>query len=117
VRKREPDRKKSAESVRRLGIIFVSQISYWETAIKMHIGKLVIPIGPKNVMILAKDAGISMLPVDNSHILRYQSLDRHEDHRDPFDRYPVAIALGEKMAVISDDAKFDLYRGVKRIWN
>jgi PIN domain nuclease of toxin-antitoxin system len=97
--------------------IFISQISYWELAVKISIGKIVIPIGLKNVMILAKDAGIIMLPVDNAHILQYESLAMREDHKDPFDRFIVSVALSEKMHILGDDAKFDLYKGVKRIWN
>lgn len=97
--------------------IYISQISFWELAIKINIGKLTIPIGLKNVMILAKDAGITMLPVDNAHILQFESLKLHEQHKDPFDRFIVAVALSEKMHILGDDAKFDLYKGVRRIWN
>ena len=97
--------------------IYISQISYWEMAIKINIGKLTIPIGLQNVMILARDAGISLLPMENEHILRYQTLPRQEQHRDPFDRYILAVALCAKMSILSDDEKFDLYKEAKRVWD
>ncbi len=97
--------------------LFISQISYWEIAIKINIGKLHIPIGLKNVMINTKRAGIEMIPVNNSHILRYQSLDMQEGHRDPFDRYIISVALCEDMKIVSSDSKFDVYKNVTRIWD
>ena len=97
--------------------IYISQISFWEMAIKINIGKLTIPIGLKNVMVLSRQAGIEMLPVSNEHILYYQSLDVKENHKDPFDRYIISVAISEKMRVLSSDANFDLYDNVKRIWN
>jgi PIN domain nuclease of toxin-antitoxin system len=96
--------------------IFVSQISFWEMAIKINIGKLKIPIGLKNVIIHTRQAGIETIPVRNSHILYYQSLEVHEKHKDPFDRYIISTALCEDMRIISSDSKFDLYSSVIRIW-
>ena len=67
--------------------LFISQISFWEMAIKINIGKLIIPIGLKNVIALTRQTGIDTIPVRNSHIRYYQSLEVHEKHKDPFDRY------------------------------
>lgn len=96
---------------------YISQISYWEMAIKINIGKLHIPIGLQNTMMLTQQAGIAMIPVQNSHILQYQSLEVKDDHKDPFDRYIIATAMVEGMAVLSSDSKFDLYQDVVRVWN
>lgn len=98
-------------------LIYVSQISFWEMAIKINIGKLLIPIGLKNVMVLSQQAGIQTIPVKNDHILNYQSLKVQETHKDPFDRYLVATALFEKLPIVSSDPKFDLYDGITRIWD
>jgi PIN domain nuclease of toxin-antitoxin system len=97
--------------------LFISQISFWEMAIKINIGKLIIPIGLKNVIALTRQTGIDTIPVRNSHILYYQSLEVHEKHKDPFDRYIVSAALCEDMKIISSDSKFDLYSNAIRIWN
>lgn len=96
--------------------IFISQISFWEMAIKINIGKLTIPIGLKNVINNTRQAGIDTIPVKNSHILYYQTLEIHEKHKDPFDRFIIATALCENMKIISSDAKFDYYIKVDRIW-
>ncbi|MBU2648091.1 type II toxin-antitoxin system VapC family toxin [bacterium] len=96
--------------------IFVSQISFWEMAVKINIGKLHIPIGLQNVIIQSQQAGIETISVQNSHILFYQSLDVKENHKDPFDRYIIATAISEDLQILSSDKKFDLYQAVVRVW-
>ena len=97
--------------------LFVSQISFWEMAIKINIGKLYVPIGLKKLINDTRQAGIDMVPVKNSHILFYQSLEIHEKHKDPFDRFIISTALCEDMKIISGDSRFDLYTNANRIWN
>ncbi len=96
--------------------IFISQISYWEMAIKINIGKLSIPIGLKNLVTLSTQAGIEMIPVKNVHIFHYQTLPRFDNHKDPFDRFIISTAQTEHLPILSSDEKFDLYSDVKRIW-
>lgn len=96
--------------------IFVSQISFWEMAIKINIGKLHIPIGLQNVITQSQQAGIETISVQNAHILYYQSLDVMENHKDPFDRYIIATAISEDLKILSSDRKFDLYQAVVRVW-
>ena len=96
--------------------IFASQISFWEMAIKCDIGKLHIPIGLRNVVTLLRQAGIETMPVRNAHIFLYESLERKEEHKDPFDRYLVATAQCENLTIVSADEKFDLYSSTVRIW-
>ncbi len=96
--------------------IYISQISFWEMAIKINIGKLNIPIGLKNIINLTRQAGIDTIPVKNSHILYYQTLEVHEKHKDPFDRFIIATALCEDMKIITSDTSFDYYLKVDRVW-
>lgn len=91
--------------------IFVSQFSLIEISIKLKLGKL-----PKfsvsiELMIdqLLQD-GFTLLPVLNTHIIKYQSVPFFEEHRDPFDRFLLATALSEQIPIISLDEKFTLYR-------
>ena len=95
----------------------VSQISFWEMAIKMNLGKLHIPIGLRETMIQTKRAGIEMLPVRNEHILTYETLPVLPDHKDPFDRFIISVALSENLHVLSNDKQFDAYEGLVRIWD
>jgi PIN domain nuclease of toxin-antitoxin system len=97
--------------------LFVSQISYWEMAIKMNIGKLHIPIGLQNIIVLSRQVGIETISVKNSHILYYQSLEVQQKHKDPFDRYIISTAASENLILLSSDTKFDLYPMIQRIWD
>ncbi len=83
---------------------------------RLKIGKLHIPIGFENIIRLTRKAGIAMVPVRNAHIRKYQTLEVKDAHKDPFDRFIISVALHEQMAILSDDGKFDLYSGVRRIW-
>jgi PIN domain nuclease of toxin-antitoxin system len=37
-------------------------------------------------------------------------------HADPFDRQLIAQALAEKIPIVTCDASFNLYQGLKIIW-
>lgn len=96
-------------------VAIVSQVSLWEMAIKVNIGKLRIPIGLKGVITSAVEAGIEILPLQNQHIIYYASLPLHPSHRDPFDRMIVSISVCEDLPVMTNDDRFDLYES-RRIW-
>jgi hypothetical protein len=57
------------------------QISFWEIAIKINIGKLEIPIGLSRLISLSQEAGIDLIPVSTRHIIYYQNLERKPEHR------------------------------------
>ncbi len=96
--------------------LYISQISYWEMAIKINIGKLFIPIGLRNIILQTRLIGIEMIPIKNSHILFYENLQIMDNHKDPFDRLIVSAAIAEDLSIISSDTKFDLYETINRIW-
>jgi PIN domain nuclease of toxin-antitoxin system len=91
--------------------IFVSQVSLVEIAIKQKIGKL--PEFPLTITLLAErieQDNFNLLPITTNHIGAYDSIPLLENHRDPFDRLLLAIALSENMPIISSDANFAYYR-------
>ena len=93
---------------------FVSPASYWETAIKISIGKYTLPQPYEQFIQKAiDDNGFVILPVEPKHTAVLTNLPFH--HRDPFDRLIVAQAMVEQMPVVSGDPAFDAYP-VKRIW-
>ena len=96
--------------------IVCSQISFWEIAIKVNIGKLTIPVNLETLVTLTVRAGIHIVPMSNKHIVHYASLPLIPTHKDPFDRYLVAVCREEKYKIISKDTCFDLYSGTVRIW-
>lgn len=94
--------------------ILVSPASYWETAIKVSLGKYPVSV-PFEQFFTQGIAGndFSILPIEIRHAAVLSSLPMH--HKDPFDRMIVSQALSEKISVVSIDAAIDLY-GVTRVW-
>ena len=92
----------------------VSPASYWEIAIKIGLGKYVLPEPFETFMdreIAAND--FEILPILPRHAARSISLPKH--HKDPFDRLLVAQAIVEGIPIISSDGILDAY-GLTRIW-
>lgn len=98
--------------------VFVSPISFYELAIKLRIGR---DIGSKRPLddIIAESlaSGFQWLPLQRHHIATYQQVPLFDNHRDPFDRMILAIALAEDLTVISADHHFPLYNNlINTIW-
>ena len=94
--------------------VLVSPASYWEIAIKVHLGKWNIQQKyPDLIDSLWTVYGFQVLHILPDHTARLVGLPDH--HRDPFDRLLIAQALAEGLSIISADAVFDPY-GVPRIW-
>jgi len=91
--------------------IFVSQVSLFEIAIKQKIGKL--PELPLSIQELAerieKD-NFNLLAINTNHLATYDVIPLLENHRDPFDRLLLAIAMSENMPIISADTNFPSYK-------
>jgi PIN domain nuclease of toxin-antitoxin system len=93
--------------------IFVSQISFFEIAIKQKIGKLpelAMPIS--DFIALIREDGFQVLPLKEAHFASYGVIPLFADHRDPFDRLILATSLCEDIPVISADEKFKLYANI-----
>jgi PIN domain nuclease of toxin-antitoxin system len=94
--------------------VLVSPASYWEIAIKVHLGKWTLNLPYPNFMQAALGLhGFHILPILPEHTARLIGLPNH--HRDPFDRLLVAQALHEGVSLVSSDPTFDLY-GIPRVW-
>lgn len=51
------------------------------------------------------------------YIVTYQAIPLFDNHRDPFDRMLLAIALADDLTVVSSDHNFPLYSElVETIW-
>ena len=67
--------------------IYYSVASMWEVQIKYGIKKM--PISGREFMHYCEQSGYHKLPVDDSHIIELENLQREEGaipHNDPFDR-------------------------------
>ncbi|MFT3728796.1 MAG: type II toxin-antitoxin system VapC family toxin [Terricaulis sp.] len=105
----------AGREIDRLGnTIFVSSISLYEIALKVHIGKLNLPgRTPSDVPGAVDAAKFVRLGVTMEHGLIAGQLPLA--HKDPWDRLLAAQAMVEDVAIISDDAAFDLL-GAERLW-
>lgn len=94
--------------------ILISPASYWETAIKISVGKYPLH-APFEAFITQGIEGndFEVLPIQPKHTSALTNLPFH--HRDPFDRLLVAQAKVEAIEIVSNDAVLDAY-GIKRLW-
>lgn len=94
--------------------VAVSAVSFYEIGQKVRIGKwaeMEPLIGGMHER--AADLGFDLLAITPTVARDAGLLDWN--HRDPFDRMIAAVALQERMAVVSSDAAFDAV-GVERVW-
>ncbi len=94
--------------------LLLSVASLWEIAIKVSIGKLMLPdtydkFIPQQVTL----NNIEILPISMAHLAAVAVLPLH--HRDPFDRLLTAQAMVEQVSIVSADVMFDSYP-VSRMW-
>jgi len=95
-------------------LILVSAASAWEIATKVRLGKFAEAAKLEARFLDAlDDAGYRLLSITPEIALRAGRL--VGSHGDPFDRIIAAHALAEDIAVISADAKLDVFK-VRRIW-
>lgn len=88
--------------------LFLSAASAWEIAVKVGVGKLVLPAPPDEyVPSRLASSGTIALPVELRHALHVANLPAH--HRDPFDRLLVAQAQLESLPLISADRQLAAY--------
>ncbi|MEA3063140.1 MAG: hypothetical protein QOJ94_2921 [Sphingomonadales bacterium] len=85
--------------------VLVSQISLWEIAIKVGIGKLRIDLG--EALTAIRERGLDELGLKPAHLTTLAALERH--HRDPFDHMLIAQAIVEGATLISEDRRMGEY--------
>lgn len=92
--------------------VFVSAASAWEIATKVRLGKLRWK-GPESVESYCLDQGFERLAVTFAHAERAGSWP--QGHGDPFDRMLAAQSDRERMPIVTNDPKIELF-GVETIW-
>jgi len=96
--------------------LFVSAVGLWELADKASKGKLpefaaIMDRLPGGLEAALTESGIQLLSLETAHIAHFYRLPFH--HRDPFDRLMIAQAQVEGLTMISRDAAFQGYSGLK----
>ena len=88
--------------------LLLSAASSWEIAIKHALGKLRLPVPPREYVPSRMQAsGTGALPITHAHALHVAALPPH--HRDPFDRMLVAQASVESIPILTADAQIGRY--------
>jgi PIN domain nuclease of toxin-antitoxin system len=87
---------------------WLSSASIWEIVIKHQLGKLSLPVHPRDfVPSRLETTQTDVLEISAAHALRVADLPEH--HRDPFDRMIVAQALVEGASLLTADRAVALY--------
>jgi PIN domain nuclease of toxin-antitoxin system len=92
--------------------LLLSVVSEAEIAIKSQLGKLELTAG--DLARVCAGAAITPYPLRRLHTNRLFDLPFH--HEDPFDRLIISTALSDGLPLISHDAQFRKYRGLRVIW-
>jgi len=92
--------------------LLVSAATLWELGIKYAIGKLPLPVAPRDFFAREiADRGYVVLDVKRTHAERAAELPYPDPkHRDPFDRMLIAQALAEGIPLLSADHRLLAYR-------
>lgn len=84
-------------------VVFVSQASLWEMAIKCSLGRLRVDLPELERQVPRQ--GFRWLPVRNPHLLAVEELKNFRDHRDPLDRLLVCQSRVEPLPLLSVDTR------------
>lgn len=93
----------------------VSIVSPWELAIRVHGGKLQLPLTSEAwFLALAKRHTLHALPLALETATAAAALPPL--HRDPFDRVLIALAQARALTILTSDRVIPTYPGVQTLW-
>jgi len=95
---------KRFEIKNKANILYLSPISVAEIMIKSAVGKLDVNF---DVIKMAKQSGIELLDFKSEDAVLLKELPLH--HKDPFDRMLICQSKRNKMKLMTDDKKIQLY--------
>lgn len=89
--------------------LYLSRMSLVEIAIKNRIGKLDLGEDIKKFVSSIERFGITILEIDNQHIVTLNQLRCLKNHNDPFDHIIISQAITDRLCLISADGKMPYY--------
>ena len=88
-------------------VLFVSVASFWEIAIKVHIGKLELAPPLSSLPELVVGLGMSIVNIGPAHALTFA--EPEPDTKDPFDRLLLNQCLVENFRLVTTDRKLAVH--------
>ena len=99
--------------------VYVSTITFWEIAIKEQIGKYSLN-GINSILLpnIAKNYNFEILNPNAYDFITYKELPVQKNHKDPFDRMLIHLAIRNNLVMLSRDHNFPLYEssGLQLLW-
>lgn len=93
--------------------IYVSNISFWEIALKYGLGKLELEgLNPDELPDIAKQMGIQTHNADTKSMSSIYKLPQMTQHKDPFDRLIINDCIHHGYTIVSSDSKFKYYESL-----
>ncbi len=88
---------------------YVSVVSLHEMVVKNAKRQIIVPEPITKVIPHIKEADLEIIPVNPLHIVRLETLERENIHKDPFDRLLIAQCIEDRLTFITSDSKVKLY--------
>lgn len=89
--------------------VYISSIGFWEISLKFSLGKLSLQgVTPDELPLLAERMGLEIIDATAKELSSIHQLPNH--HKDPFDRLIIHQAIHQKMTLVSEDGKFEVYK-------
>ncbi len=96
--------------------IALADISLWEAAKLIELGRLQLSVPLAEFFRLAVTPDLVVLPVTPSIAEQVTSLEKTGFHKDPADQLIVATALVHRLRLVSDDSRIRLWGKVPLLW-
>jgi len=91
--------------------VVVSPLSYWEISLKFGLGKLVLPAtDPSEIPLAAQQLGLLEEALPSDIFATFHRLPYAPNHRDPFDRLLVWLAIRRGHTLLSQDRALPFFR-------
>lgn len=88
--------------------------TFWEMAIKMNLGKLILPKSILEIVAECEAMGIQIVDITIEDCVCFRDLPLI--HRDPFDRMLISHAMVESIPLVSHDQNIQKYENLTVIW-
>lgn len=93
--------------------VYVSNISFWEIALKYGLGKLELQgLNPDELPDVAKQMGIEIHTIDTKSMSSIYKLPTIAEHKDPFDRLIINDCIHNGYTLVSYDSKFKQHESI-----